>query len=88
MHESEKPIRLLVSYQRISGTTATPCDRVVEIPAATSPNDLTGTVKSIIQPFRPADPSDNYRGQKPSDITILNLINLDQLLPSGAGKGG
>lgn len=55
-------------------------ERTVSIPSTLPPDKITTTVKQRLRPFRHPDPSDNYAGQDPNDIQIINLVNLSSLL--------
>jgi hypothetical protein len=80
MSESgEQQVVLLVTY-----TLRRLCDdrmqeATVTIPASIAPQDIPMAVKQKIRPKKAPDPSDNYRGQQPSDVTIVNLVNLSKL---------
>ena len=73
-------VTLLVSFLDASTKNRDIRDRVITIPKATAPEDIPQTVKNIIKPFRPADPTDNYKGSSPTDIQLINLINLGDLI--------
>lgn len=71
---------LLVIYQITTTQTPRLQEQIIEVPSTLPPKNITATVKEMIRPGRPADPSDNYKGQSPSDVRIVNLINLSTLL--------
>lgn len=41
--------------------------------------DIPGLIKAKLRPERSADPSDGYRGQRPDEIVIVAITNLDNL---------
>lgn len=52
-------------------------DTVVSVdPSELSPEDFPRALKSEICPYRAADREDNYPGQSPSEVTLLNWKKL------------
>lgn len=76
---SEKAL-LLVSYNLSCARSPGPYEKTVGVPVSLPPEEIAPTVKSLIRPSTEPDPTDNYRGQQPSDVVILNIVNLSKLL--------
>lgn len=51
-------------------------DKTVTIPDDTRPHDLAEVLRQAVHPDRRGDPSDNLRGQRAMDCTLVNFIKL------------
>ncbi|ARM86179.1 hypothetical protein [Marinobacter salarius] len=78
--ENNDSVLLLVTYTLQNSANSTIYERTVAVSRTLEPASIVPTVKQLIRPLKEADPSDNYRGQHPSQIDIVNLINLSTLL--------
>lgn len=72
---------LLVCYTLSTFPDNRPLDKVVDIPEDIAPSKIPEFVKKAIRPSAQADPSDGFRGRNPSEVTLINLVNLDHLQP-------
>lgn len=79
-NETRSTTKLLVVYQLHTSQSPRFYERMVEVPASLPPENIIDTVKQLVRPMRSPDPSDNYQGQHPNDVQIINLINLSALL--------
>lgn len=70
---------LLVCYTLSTFPDNRPLNAVVDLPADIDPRDIPDYVKRTVRPAVQPDPSDGFRGRNPSEVTLLNLVNLNRL---------
>lgn len=80
MNQTSSEAKILVVYQLRGASNHQVHERIVNLPATLPPEQITTTIKQQLRPHREPDPSDNYAGQNPNDIQIINLVNLSTLL--------
>jgi hypothetical protein len=56
-----------------------PQSATVDLPESVSPGEIPAYIRQRLRPHREADPSDNYRGQSPDEVVILNMVRLESL---------
>ena len=80
MSKEEVLTDLLVTYSIAGEHGGKLHNRTVSVSASLAAHHIPMVVKQQIRPAKSPDPSDNYRGQQPSDVVIVNLVNLSKLL--------
>ena len=80
------PTELYVTYlirprgSRVAGESSIPQSTTVTLPSTLVAKRIPDFVRERIRPTRAADPSDNYAGQSPDEVVILNMIRLESLM--------
>jgi len=77
---NETSVTLLVAFTLQDDRNSKIHETTVSIPVSLHADEVVGAVKQRIRPFKAPDPSDNYRGQQPGEVLIINLVNLSKLL--------
>lgn len=80
MSDEPDKVVLLVTFTLEGGLNTTLYESEVSIPASLQPSEIVPAIKQSVRPYKKSDPSDNYRGQNPSQVTIINIVNLSKLL--------
>lgn len=78
--ETRKTFDIYVTYLIHGAEASAPESSIVPVPRATKPSDIPGYIRTKLRPQKMPDPSDGYRGQSSSEVIILNMVKLSNLL--------
>ncbi len=80
MDKQSSSSKILVTYRLKGAHSSDIIERTLELPSSLPAEQIVPEIKAQIRPLRSPDPSDNYRGQSPDEVQIVNIVNLSALL--------